>query len=88
MNSRSLTYLSEEEYQESLAPNYLIYGRGIVDDRCSSEIEEVKDAEQLRDVRKHCLLVFNHFKRRFCNEFLNALQDRHLYQHNNEQIRN
>ena len=45
------------------------------------EIEEIKDAEQLRRVRKHCLLVFNHFKR-FYNEYLNDLQERHLYQHN------
>ena len=82
MNSRSLTYLSEEEYQESLTPNHLIYGRDIVNDICSSEIEEIKDAEQLRGVRKYCLLVSNHFKRRFYNEYLNALQERHLYQHN------
>ena len=74
--------LSEEEYQESLTPNHLIYGRDIVNDRRSSEIEEIKDAEQLRGVRKHCLLVFNHFKRSFYNECVNALQERHLYQQN------
>ena len=68
MNSRPLNYLSEEEYQETLTPNHLINGRDIVNDRCSSEIEEIKDAEQLLGVRKHCLLVFNHFKRRFYNE--------------------
>ena len=68
MNSRPLNYLSEEEYQETLTPNHLINGRDIVHDRCSSEIEEIKDAEQLLGVRKHCLLVFNHFKRRFYNE--------------------
>ena len=54
MNSRPLTYLSEEEHLESLTPNHLIYGRDIVNDRCSSETEKIKDAEQLRGVRKHC----------------------------------
>ena len=67
MNSRPLTYLSEEEHLESLTPNRLIYGRDIVNDRCSSETEKIKDAEQLRGVRKHCLLVCNHFERRFYN---------------------
>ena len=51
-------------------------------DGCSSEIEKIKDAEQLRSVRKHCLLLFNHFKREFYNEYLIALQERHLCQHN------
>ena len=46
-------------------------------DGCSSEIEKIKDAEQLRSVRKHCLLLFNHFKREFYNEYLIALQERH-----------
>ena len=78
MNSCPLTYLSEEEYQESLIPNNLIYGRDIVNDRCSSEIQEIKDAEQLHGVRKHCLLVFNHFKRRFYNENL-PLYRRDIY---------
>ena len=45
MNSRPLTYLSKEEYQESLKPNHAIYGRDIVNDRCLSETEEIKDAE-------------------------------------------
>ena len=58
-----------------------MYGRDFVNDRCSSEIEEIKDAEQLQK-RKLSLLVFNHFKRRFYNEYLNALQQKHLYQHN------
>ena len=80
MNSRPLTYLSEDEYQESLTTNHLIYGRDIVNGKCTSEIEEIKDAEQVREVRKHCLLVFNHFKKRFYNEYLNALQERHIYQ--------
>ena len=81
MNSHPLTYLSEEEHQENLTPNHLIYGRDIVNDRCSSEIEEIKDAEQLCGERKHCSLGFNHFKKMFYNEYLNALQERHLYQH-------
>ena len=45
MNSRPLIYLSKEEYQESLKPNHAIYGRDIVNDRCLSETEEIKDAE-------------------------------------------
>ena len=65
MNSRPLTYLNEEKYQESLTPNHLIYGRDIVIHRCLSEIEEIKDAGQLRGVRKHCLLVFFILKRGF-----------------------
>ena len=54
MNSSSLTYLNEEEYQVSLTPNNLIDRWDIVNDRCSSDIEEIKDAEQLRGARKHC----------------------------------
>ena len=42
MNSRPLTYLSKEEYQENLTPNHLIYGPDIDNDRCSSKIEEIK----------------------------------------------
>ena len=38
-----------------------------------SEIGEIKDAQQL---------VFNHFEKRFYDEYLNALQERHLHQHN------
>ena len=69
MNSSPLTDQSEEEYQESLTPNHLIYGLDIANDRCS----------ELHGVPRYCLLVFNHFKRRFYNEYLNALQERHLY---------
>ena len=54
MNSSSLTYLKEEEYQVSLTPNNLIDRWDIVNDRCSSDMEEIKDAEQLRGARKHC----------------------------------
>ena len=68
MNPPLLTFLTEKEFNENLSPNHLIYGRDIATDKCTPHFEELHDIEQLKGMRKHCLLTLNHFKRRFYTE--------------------
>ena len=81
MNPSPLTFLTEKEFNESLTPNRLNFGRDIVNDKCTSHFENLHDIEQLKGIRKHCLLTLNHFKKRFYIEWLNTLWERHINQH-------
>ena len=80
MNTRPLTYINDDEIVESISPNKLIYGREL-NMRCSEDIEpnDVGDRE-LKDMCNNTKNCIAHFKRRFINEYLTSLKERHSYQ--------
>ena len=81
LNGHPLTYLSDEEYCSSLTPNHLMYGRSLFNSSkgVSSEISASIDCQK---IVQHHIVVTKHFKQRFINEYLTALQERHCYYQN------
>ena len=81
LNGRPLTYSSDEEYCRSLTPNHLVYGRSLFNSSkgVSSEISASIDCQK---IVQHHIVVTKHFKQRFINEYLTALQERHYYYQN------
>ena len=77
MNGRPLTYLSDEEYCSSLTTN----GQSLFNSSkdVSSEISASIDCQK---IVQHHIVVTKHFKQRFINEYLTALQERHYYYQN------
>ena len=80
LNSRPLTYMSEENYAESITPHHLLYGRDI--NRKNSDIDyfiellEACDApKQLSNLQQ----IVSHINKRFYNEYIIALRERHQY---------
>ena len=76
LNGRPLTYSSDEEYCSSLTPNHLVYGRSLFNSSkgVSSEISVSVGCQK---IVQHHILVTKHFKQRFINEYLTALEGRH-----------
>ena len=81
LNRRPLTYSSDEQYCSSLTPNHLMYGRSLFNSSkgVSSEISASIDCQK---IVQHHIVVTKHFKQRFINEYLTALQERHYYYQN------
>ena len=78
MNSRSLTYMNDENLDGSLTPYHLIYVRSIATNNVSL-LKMATDGELLRlnckkiNERK----LQNHFAKRFINEYLSLLHERY-----------
>ena len=81
MNGRPLTCLSDEEYCSSLTPNEPMYGQSLFNSSkgVSSEVSARIDCQK---IVQHDVVVTKHFKQRFINECLTALQERHYYYQN------
>ena len=82
-----LTYLSGKEYCSSLTPNHLMYGRNLFNSSkgVGSEISASIDCQK---IVQHHVVVKKHFKQRFINEYLSALQEKHCYQNKRKSIKN
>ena len=82
-----LTYLSGNEYCSSLTPNHLMYGRSLFNSSkdASSKISASIDCQK---IVQHQVAVTKHFKQRFINEYLSALQEKHCYQNKRKSIKN
>ena len=77
LNSRLLTYISEENYAESITPQHLLYGRDV--NRKNSYINYfiASDArKQLSNLQQ----IVSHINKRFYNEYILALRERHHYE--------
>ena len=81
LNSRPSTYLNEDNSDDLLTPNHLMYGRNIYNHHnLVVDIVDV-DSNDMRKQVSHCRFVINHFLKRFMNDYLLALQEHHSYQH-------
>ena len=78
INSRPLTYVSEEEFYESITPNKLIYGREL-HRRCKLPIPEESNCTILQTNYKHSKQLIEHFHQRFVKEYFASLQERDFY---------
>ena len=77
VNSRPLTYLSEEHEDTVITPNLFIYGRDI--DRNQSARHEFNELSggDMRKRQAYGQVIFKHFTKRFVKEYLLALQEIH-----------
>ena len=80
LNGRPLTYLSDEQYCSSLAPHHLMYGLSLFNSSKSKGVSsEISPSIDCQKIVQHHIVVTKHFKQRFINEDLIALQERHYY---------
>ena len=80
LNSRPLTYMSEENYAESITPLHLLYGRDI--NRKNSDINHFIELSEASDARKqlsNLQQIISHINKRFYNECILALREGHQY---------
>ena len=80
MNTRPLTYLSEENCDEHITASHLIYGRKINRRNIVDNNDNVitLDKTLIKTRIKHVTAVANH-----CKEYLLSLREKHIYQKNN-----
>ena len=79
LNSRPLTYLSDETFCESLTPFYMIYGKSI-NGRWQTDVNDKVKGGDLNVQAKHKEMVLLHFYNRFYKEYMLALLERHSLQ--------
>ena len=78
INSRPLTYVSEDDMCELLTPFHLLFGRNI-NTLSTSEISEVEPTKRVRYLS--CLL--HTFWKRFVSDYLQELRQIHVYRKSN-----
>ena len=85
MNTRPLTYLSEENCDEHITPSHLMYGRNINRRNIVNDNDNVitLDKTLIKTRIKHVTAVSNHFWNRFYKEYLLSLREQHRYRKNN-----
>ena len=79
LNSRPLTYLSDETFCESLTPFHMIYGKSF-NGRCEIDINDRVKDDDLRIRAKYTEMVLQHFYNRFYKEYMLAFLERHSLQ--------
>lgn len=77
INSRPLYYASEDDIEEVLTPNHLIFGRNL-SRQTTVENSEI-DAGELGKRLKHIKTILSHFWNRFTSSYLNELRQSNLY---------
>lgn len=90
LNSRPLTYVTLQDFEEPLTPSHLLIGRRIlslpddlnyIDD---GDEEFVVDSENLQRRTRYLNNVINHFWKRWTKEYLLELRNAHRYQNINQ----
>ena len=76
VNSRLLTYLSEEGNTEAITPFHLLHGRNIAAAREMNLIQRDVNTGDLENRVKYIRLLLSHFWKRFYNEYTVALRER------------
>ena len=76
LNSHRLTYMSDENYTESVTPLHLLYGRDITrknsDINYFTELSEASNAwRQLSNLQQ----IISHINKRFYNEYILVLRE-------------
>ena len=78
MNTRPLTYLSEENCDKHITPSQLMHGRNIH----RRNIVNDNDNALIKTRNKQVTAVSNHFWNRFTKEYLLSLREKHRYHKN------
>ena len=78
LNSRPLTYLSEENFHASITPNHLLHGRN-VNIRNDSVRVNVLMGDEVRAKLDRYQTTLEHFRNRFYKEYVTSLRERHFY---------
>ena len=78
INSRPLTYISEEHFEASLTPYHLIYGRNIAVNKVSF-LNEDMDRNFIRLNYNKVNILLKHFSKRFTEEYLSLLHELYSY---------
>ena len=78
IKSRPLTYMNDENLDESLTPYHLNYGRNIATNKVSL-LKMAIDGESLRLNCKKISIILKHFAKPFTNEYLSLLHERYTY---------
>ena len=76
LNSRPLTYLSDENFYESLAPFHMIYGKSF-NGRCEINVNGKVKGDDFCVQAKHTKMVLQYFYNRFIKGYMLALLERY-----------
>ena len=79
LNSRPLTYLSDETFCESLTPFFMFYGKSF-NGRCENDVNDRVKGDDLRVQAKYTQMSLQHFCNRFYKENMLALLERYSLQ--------
>ena len=70
VNSRPLTYLSEEHEDTIITTNHLIYGRDIDRNKSVQHDFHELSGNDMRKRQAYCQVIFKHFAKRFVKQYL------------------
>ena len=72
--------MSDENFQESLTPYHLIYGRNINSNYKTNDAVKDLSREEMCTRSTHLKMVLGHFSNRFYTAYVSNLRDVHQYQ--------
>ena len=80
LNTRPLTYLSDNNEDEAITPSHLLYGRNmLVEILCTYVLfyvtEYCKQENTLLNKYKQLKMILSHFKKRFFEEYILVLRE-------------
>ena len=70
VNSRPLTYLSEEHEDTIITTNHFIYGRDIDRNKSVQHDFHELSGDDMRKRQAYCQVIFKHFAKRFVKQYL------------------
>ena len=73
LNERPLTYIYDDDTEEMLTPNHLLFGRNLTDNFITDAAIDVKPAKRLDYLRK----LLDHYWTRWQREYLSELREQH-----------
>ena len=77
LNSRPMTYLSDEHNDEAITPSHLLYGKNISKPNIIIHIDyREHTAENTQQQYKRVKFIINYFNNRFYEEYILALRER------------
>ena len=79
VNTRPLYYVNEDEIDEVLTPNHLIFGRDISKSNVRKSESETFTAKDFGKRVLHLQTLLSKFWRRFAEIYLNELRQKHMY---------
>ena len=79
LNSRSMTYLSDEHNDEAFTPSHLLYGRNVSERNVMHIDYREPTVENTQQQYKTVKFIIDHFNSRFYEEYILALRERHQY---------
>ena len=79
INTRPLTYLSNNNEDEAITTSHLLYGRNIARRNFMYFVKEYCEKENTLNKSKRLKMILSHFKKKFHDEYILALRERHQY---------